>query len=323
MMFFAPKVNPATLLIIIMQIPTTSDASALGFQNPTMFEKWKRVLAGTREFRAADRICQHHFDPKDIDTHWEHLIKGEVHSIERIKPRLQPYAVPSLLLESLKTAAPRKPRALKGDPKMMKKSTKHDDPLEVIELDVDSSTPALRKLQPIKRKRKLEPKDDLYPVSLELHIEATEGNDDQELSNEPSELPAIHSETNESDDDEETAAKKRSIFNTLYEDVFEVELPCTRYGIHRDPERTYIAFSLFDPVTMNTAKALHFDERLRTRIVRNGVVVSRDRHKDLTVDTLSEMLADLDSSNGVEKDSPKAKRSKRVSDDEDVVRDCS
>lgn len=83
-------------------------------------------------------------------------------------------------------------------------------------------------------------------------------------------------------------------FDSLYDDVFEVELPCTMYGVHRDPERTFIAFTLIDPTTMATSKALHIDRRLRTRTIVDGRHVNAITHDDLSPETVSEMLANLD-----------------------------
>ncbi|XP_058124993.1 uncharacterized protein LOC131282673 [Anopheles ziemanni] len=36
-----------------------------------------------------------------------------------------------------------------------------------------------------------------------------------------------------------------SIFEDIYDNIFEIELPSTLWGVHRDPERKYIAFTRF------------------------------------------------------------------------------
>lgn len=43
-------------------------------------------------------MCERHFDKTQILTHWEHIIKGEVHQIEREKPKIKADAIPYLNL---------------------------------------------------------------------------------------------------------------------------------------------------------------------------------------------------------------------------------
>lgn len=94
--------------------------------------------------------------------------------------------------------------------------------------------------------------------------------------------------------DEETLLLKENTFDGLYDDIFEVELPCTMYGVHRDPHRTFIAFTLIDPITISTAKALHIDRHLRTKTIVKGLTVESTEHDDLTVDNINDILNGLD-----------------------------
>lgn len=86
-------------------------------------------------------------------------------------------------------------------------------------------------------------------------------------------------------------------FEHLYDDIYEVMLPDTMYGIHRDPERTFIVFSLFDAIAMRSSKVLRIDRsgrRVRTYI--DSVLCTDMRLSELSVDLVTEKLADLDAS---------------------------
>uniref|UniRef100_A0A182J3R2 Uncharacterized protein n=1 Tax=Anopheles atroparvus TaxID=41427 RepID=A0A182J3R2_ANOAO len=47
-------------------------------------------------------------------------------------------------------------------------------------------------------------------------------------------------------------SEKNAIFEDVYENIFEVELPSTLWGVHRDPEKKYIAFTRFQMLEMPT-----------------------------------------------------------------------
>lgn len=94
--------------------------------------------------------------------------------------------------------------------------------------------------------------------------------------------------------DEDPDSNKATIFDGLYDDIFEVELPSTLYGMHRDPDRTFIAFTLIDPITICTAKALHVDRRLCSKLILQGQTVSSTLHDNLTVEEINNILCTLD-----------------------------
>lgn len=56
------------------------------------------MLFNKREFRETDRVCERHFDRSQILTHWEHIIEGKVHQLEREKPKIKGNAIPYLNL---------------------------------------------------------------------------------------------------------------------------------------------------------------------------------------------------------------------------------
>lgn len=256
-------------------------------------DAWKQILTGNRELKPCHRVCERHFDRTDISTHWYFNINGSLHLMERGKPRLTNDAVPRFFLESLKTAKALKP--LKKVRINFKRKPEPKTPEEVavsLELQIDAVDTQTTEL-PEEVTEDLSEDDETMnqePESALLSCESiADSADDGDARDAPGDSKIDRS------DDDKTLAKKQSIFNSLYDDVFEVELPCTRYGVHRDPERTFIAFSLFDPSSWSAIRVLHIDNRLFTRIVHKGVVTSEVAHEDLTVDTVSEMLNQMDS----------------------------
>lgn len=66
-------------------------------------EAWQNALPKRRPLKRTDRICNRHFDPSDVLTHWDHTINGKVVKMERDKVMLKPNAVPSLNLSETDT----------------------------------------------------------------------------------------------------------------------------------------------------------------------------------------------------------------------------
>lgn len=95
------------------------------FDEQESLEIWKSVLFSKREFREKDRVCERHFEACQILTHWDHVIQGQLHRLEREKPKIEPSAVPSLNLpdrtEALTDTSPtikRKSRTKRKSPKV-------------------------------------------------------------------------------------------------------------------------------------------------------------------------------------------------------------
>lgn len=100
---------------------------------------------------------------------------------------------------------------------------------------------------------------------------------------------AVTDNDGDDNDDEDTS------FEQLYDDIYEVMLPDTMYGVHRDPERTFIVFSLFDAIAMRTSKVLRIDQSgRRARTFIDGVLCTDCRLPELSTDLVTTTLADLD-----------------------------
>lgn len=84
-------------------------------------------------------------------------------------------------------------------------------------------------------------------------------------------------------------------FEQLFDDIYEVILPDTMYGVHRDPERTFIVFSLFDAVAMRSSKVLRIDQGgRRARTFIDGIQCTDCRLPELSTDLVTAKLAELD-----------------------------
>lgn len=88
--------------------------------------------------------------------------------------------------------------------------------------------------------------------------------------------------------------KKREVFTEIYDDVCKVELPNTLWGIHKDPESQYIAFTMFDINQMKCSKVLKITDIYKMEIHVNGVEKSCETLNELSVDILTNLLRELD-----------------------------
>lgn len=101
----------------------------------------------------------------------------------------------------------------------------------------------------------------------------------------------------ENDKEADTVASDNdeSSFDFMYDDIYEIILPSTMYGIHRDPQRKFIVFSLFDEHTMNTAKCLHLDNMLNAKMYVHSINIMSEKFTSISVEILTNLLNDLDS----------------------------
>lgn len=103
-----------------------------------------------------------------------------------------------------------------------------------------------------------------------------------------------------SDTDADTCDNDKAIFESIFDDVFEVVLPTTLWGIHRDPERKFIAFSEFDANSMTTVKLLYVSSTLELKTFLHNVELQKSKRTDLSVETLTTSLNELDDTRACE-----------------------
>lgn len=99
-------------------------------------------------------------------------------------------------------------------------------------------------------------------------------------------------ELNDGPDDE--ADIDNQTFDSLYDDVFEIELPNTLWGLHRDPDRKFIVFSEFDLAAMQSTKYLYVNHRLVCKTYVHGQLIVDEKLEQIGVDVLSELITILD-----------------------------
>jgi len=231
---------------------------------PEMFEKWKEKLANKREFKKNDRVCERHFKSSEIIEYWENTINGVIHKTKREKPKLAPTALPTLHIpnwdefNSLSTLQKRQFDKVKVLHTQIIKRVAHDD----LKRDPKS---------PIKRL-----KTDNNDVVL---------NTQQAVPKTPPK-----SIKQEVVDDEILEH-----FENLYDEVHDVTLPNTLYGINRCPDRQFIVFNEFNAKSMGFKKYLFIDSSLNCKVYINGnVEMTRLVKENCNTEFISEWLDKID-----------------------------
>lgn len=221
-----------------------------------------------------DRICERHFTKDQILTHWDHIIDGKLVQLGREKPRLKDNAIPQLNLE-VRLLHTKRTRA-----QTSKKSKTIQVKQETVETD-----------------DRLEGMDESNDDVSENHSEMISASDEEVVDVTIEKLtPAgtaadVKSEGNGDNGD---ANAKQKIFEAIYDDIYEVVLPNTLWGIHRDPDQKFIAFTQFDPVKMNCGKLLLVSNTFRIRASVGGVEISNETVTALSVESISKALGELD-----------------------------
>lgn len=245
------------------------------------FDSWKKVLISKREFRETDKVCERHFQKHQIITHWNHVIDGKLCQLKRDKPKIQQDAIPLLNLPTNKTyptAVIKELNPISTKRKAGEKTSKKVEKVNIFSLGIGTLVKNICSYLPqISPKRR---KGENNVVSEEV-IES---------------YPAIP------DDDapvRESAGKsadeKQQIFESIYDDVCEIDLPSTLWAFHRDPDRKYITFTMFNVEKMASTKILHVTDTLKIRSVVNGSECNIDKLEDIDCGILSRILKDMDS----------------------------
>lgn len=238
-------------------------------QSQEIFEEWKLRLFNRRPFRTNDRICERHFTKDQILTHWDHVIDGKLVQLEREKPRLKDNAIPLLNLE-VRDAHAKRTRVIV--PKEQK-VTRIKQQLLVAETTdaTDDGTDASN------------------DVDLDNHLDMATS--DEEVVDVRIEKL---NETGEDAAETQDENAKQKMFDTIYDDIYEVVLPSTLWGIHRDPEQKFIAFTQFDAAKMNCNKSLYVSSTFEMHATICGTNVSHEMADALSVELLSKALSELD-----------------------------
>ncbi|XP_052898024.1 uncharacterized protein LOC128304826 [Anopheles moucheti] len=192
-------------------------------KDPEKFEEWREALPKHRPLQLHDRVCEKHFLSTDIQRHWSYNIEGKPKLLLRTKPILQPDAVPCIF-NTCKPDAANVPTAKRR----RKKSSEPPEESSVVVVVQSTS-------------QQLEEPGDPGEQAMLIVIEEESANVSKQDAT-PGENRMVEVlETEEID-----AVEKESIFEELYDNIFEVELPSTLWGVHREPDRKFVAFSRFE-----------------------------------------------------------------------------
>lgn len=256
-----------------------------------MVEKWANVVKNNkRSLNKSDRVCERHFESNDIIEFWENNIQGRIHLTPRDKPKLRESAVPSKNLSPISSknvdkhsaAITQKRKFTKGprdysikESKILKLIDSNDDIIDQLDVEIPEDAAILFSQSTNAGQIVLKNPD--------------ESNSKKLLDYENSSLlfqPVLLSEENR--------VKNLAAFETLYDEAFDVELPNLLWGIHRDPEKRFIAFTEFNQQHMNMSKVFIVYETLHYEMKTNGITKFQGYLKnveDLT-EEISSMLDD-------------------------------
>lgn len=120
------------------------------------------------------------------------------------------------------------------------------------------------------------------------HINRSESDDNNNDDNDNDKISIYESNTNH----EITTINSK--FEEIYDDIYEVVLPNTLWGLHRDPDRQFITFTYFDHTKMNATKIFYIDNKFCTKILLHNLEIINETVTDLSTEYLSNLLNDID-----------------------------
>jgi hypothetical protein len=228
-------------------------------------EKWAEVVKNKkRKLNKNDRVCERHFNENDIIEFWESRINGQIHRTPRDKPKLRESAIPVKNLSIISQKSP----------------TKHTNSNNK-RIHIEA-TPTLDG----KRNRLCDEADsvDDYDVILPEDIIVTE-------------TVSTEIQTLNTDVSEEVKEQNIVFFESLYDEAFDVELPSLLWGIHRDSNRKFVAFTEFNEKLLNVSRILYISETLSYKILIDGVEKSCEMlniNETSITEQVSNLLNNLD-----------------------------
>lgn len=85
-------------------------------------------------------------------------------------------------------------------------------------------------------------------------------------------------------------------FEALYDDIYEITLPSTLWGIHRDLDKEFIVFSEFNLKSMATTKLLYLDARCECKFTVDNVLRKAEKLKlsELSTENIERLLTKFD-----------------------------
>lgn len=232
---------------------------------------WKEVLHNKRVLKTHDRVCERHFEEKDIIQYWQANINGQIHLTPRDKPKLRENAIPTLNLPSREQFEP-KNELKRRNARVEVLTNRLIAPLKSqIEVECEDKTSGT------KRQKLREEQPIVIAAQTDLMLQAAIADP----------KPAVEDKNHKA---------KLALFQNLYDEAFDVTLPSLLWGIHRCPERKFLAFSEFSQLTKSISKLIQIsDDFICETFVKGKLKSSLTLQvEQLTADHISVILDELD-----------------------------
>ncbi|CRL04171.1 CLUMA_CG017279, isoform A [Clunio marinus] len=246
-----------------------------------LLSKWKEILPKKREFKQHDRVCERHFEDTDIIQFWESKINGQIHFTPRDKPKLRSDAIPcknfpineELISEIVEIPTKQKKQKVTIHSQVVKSKRKVKDSSEDIQITKKIKNETEEKFQEV------EDISVLTDCVIDDENKALEDSVVIKVTIDPKKWKAMV-----------------EAFENLYDEAFDVTLPSLLWGIHRDPERSFIAFSEFNPSLMQSSKTLYIDNNFNCSTYISNKKTSEKALdlEHLTSDHITTMLDEID-----------------------------
>ncbi|XP_055371389.1 uncharacterized protein LOC129605569 [Condylostylus longicornis] len=263
-----------------------------------LYTIWKEVLPKKRELKSTDKVCVDHFDESDLITTYETLVNGKMVIIPRGRPKLNENAIPCRNLANCDY--PKRGR------KCGVKNTKNE------KCEISLKKISLKRVK-VKKVSNLNEKscnvivhtiEESFPDEAEEFFKelCEEENTNEEVENNVVNVVSINIDKNKIDEcnticqnNKQVQKEKIKIFNDLYEDIFEVELPSTLWAIHRDPSNVFIAFTYFDPILYLSSKSIILYNNLKAAVnLFNKHFLEKDLNDSYSIEDVGELLKEVD-----------------------------
>lgn len=274
-----------------------------------MLSTWIEILPKLRELKAHDKVCERHFNEDDICTTYDNRINGFLVKMERGRARLKPNAVPSRNLEVDQQSFKRKSSLTNNESKKIKV-------VNVASLVQNQQEQAKDEQQEQEEQQNLQDHNE-HDVIEEHHEEPKEQEEQQFDDDEDGEEVPLEDERkleqiitnsdgevmffvssiqNENQENNDQKKKVHELFDTLYNDIYEITLPNTLWAIHRCPIQTAFFFSFIDTNLLRTSKLISVSSNGEVKVFFGSRLINERQlivHIN-SMEVLNDLINDVD-----------------------------
>ncbi|XP_067636950.1 uncharacterized protein [Eurosta solidaginis] len=213
-----------------------------------LLRKWLDAIPGIKPpIKSSWRVCQNHFKTEYILKYFSHIIDGEVYLLKRGRAKLEANAVPTENLQPPTDIATEVRKSKSQNTEQSEDSTVEDKCTQNSCLSIDrQSDSIIQSLQEVFSP----PQQQQGTAELMQGVNLVFDISNAEISKEniKSELSCSLYEAEEP-------------FESLFDNVFEVVLPTTLWGVHRSTNRNRVMFACIDEDQLNISKMLVVDDK--------------------------------------------------------------